>query len=81
MKKTFNEVLAELDEMIKADFIKFHEDLKKLSIREKMDQVFENSENITNLADESEYEPIHLEDDKRYNYKDESTITSGKNNS
>lgn len=73
--KTFEEVLAELDAIIKEDFIKFQESLRRLSIRENMDKVFENSENIINLADESEYHPIHLENESRTNHKDEDKVT------
>jgi len=74
--KTFEQVLAELDALIAADFIKFQEDLRMLSIREKMDQVFENSKNIINLADESEYYPIHLEDESRINNTNENKVTT-----
>ena len=56
--KTFEQILHELDEQIKADFVKFRDDLKRLSIQEKMDDVFENPENNINLADELLYEPI-----------------------
>tara|TARA_R110000868_G_scaffold185902_3_gene427992 strand:+ start:245 stop:496 length:252 start_codon:yes stop_codon:yes gene_type:complete len=73
--KTFEQVLSELDAMITADFIKFQQDLRILSIRENMDKVFENSENIINLADESEYHPIHLKDESRINHRNEDKVT------
>lgn len=74
--KTFDEILAELDELIKADFVKFREDLKRLSIQEKMDDVFENSENNINLADELLYQPIEQDVSQRFNHDAEVTVTS-----
>lgn len=78
--KTFHEILAELDELIKADFVKFREDLKRLSIQEKMDDVFENSENNINLADELLYQPIEQDVSQRFNHDAEVTITSRQDN-
>lgn len=78
--KTFDEILAELDELIKADFVKFREDLKKLSIQEKMDDVFENSENNINLADELLYQPIEQDVSQRFNHDAEVTVTSRQDN-
>jgi hypothetical protein len=78
--KTFDEILAELDELIKADFVKFREDLKRLSIQEKMDDVFENSENNINLADELLYQPIEQDVSQRFNHDAEVTITSRQDN-
>ena len=70
--KSFEEILDELDQLIKADFVKFQENLKRLSIQEKMDDVFENSENNINLADELLYQPI--------NHDAEVTVTSRQDN-
>jgi hypothetical protein len=78
--KTFDEILAELDELIKADFVKFREDLKRLSIQEKMDDVFENSENNINLADELLYQPIEQDVSQRFNHDAEVTVTSRQDN-
>lgn len=78
--KTFHEILAELDELIKADFVRFHNDLKKLSIQEKMDDVFENPENNINLADELLYQPIEQDVSQRFNHDAEVTITSRQDN-
>ena len=84
-EKTFEEVLAELDAMIEADFTKFKQDLNQLSIRESMDKVFENPDNNINLAGET----LHLIG-HNINIKDESTgdtnydenhIIEGENNS
>lgn len=47
--KSFEQILEELDKMIKEDFIKFKKELKELSIREKVDSIFENSENSSTL--------------------------------
>jgi hypothetical protein len=59
--KSFEEVLKELDDMIIADMKNFKELLNKMSVRENTDELFEqeislieefeNSENISNLAD------------------------------
>jgi hypothetical protein len=78
--KTFDEILAELDELIKADFVKFREDLKRLSIQEKMDDVFENPENNINLADELLYQPIEQDVSQRFNHDAEVTVTSRQDN-
>ena len=54
-EKTFNEVLDELNRLLEEDFIRFREELKKLSIREKMDTVFENPLNSSTFVnDESD---------------------------
>jgi hypothetical protein len=78
--KSFEEILDELDQLIKADFVKFQDDLKKLSIQEKMDDVFENSENNINLADELSYQPLEQDVSQRFNYDAEATVTSGQDN-
>ena len=78
--KSFEEILDELDQLIKADFVKFQENLKRLSIQEKMDDVFENSENNINLADELLYQPIEQDVSQRFNHDAEVTITSRQDN-
>jgi hypothetical protein len=45
-RKSFEDLLNELDEMIKADLEKFREQLMKLSVRENTDNYFENEENL-----------------------------------
>jgi hypothetical protein len=78
--KSFEQILDELDQLIKADFVKFHDDLKKLSIQEKMDDVFENSENNINLADELSYQALEQDVSQRFNYDAEATVTPGQDN-
>jgi len=51
-EKTFNEVLDELNRLLEQDFIRFREELRKLSIREKMDTVFENPLNSSTFVDD-----------------------------
>jgi len=51
-EKTFNEVLDELNRLLEEDFIRFREELKKLSVREKMDTVFENPLNSSTFVDD-----------------------------
>lgn len=51
-QKTFNEVLDELNRLLEEDFIRFREELKKLSVREKMDTVFENPLNSSTFVDD-----------------------------
>jgi hypothetical protein len=46
--KSFEQLLNELDEMIKADLAKFREELMKLSVRENTDNYFENEESLIN---------------------------------
>lgn len=48
LTKSFEELLNELDEMIKADLAKFKEELMKLSVRENTDNYFENEESLIN---------------------------------
>jgi hypothetical protein len=79
--KTFDQVLAELDELIKADFVKFQNDLKRLSVQEKMDDVFENPENNINLADELLYQSVEQDVSKGLNYDAQDTVSSGQDNS
>jgi len=79
--KTFDQVLAELDELIKADFVKFQNDLKRLSVQEKMDDVFENPENNINLADELLYQSVEQDVSKGFNYDAQDTVSSGQDNS
>lgn len=45
-EKTFEEVLAELDQMILNDIELFKRNLKKLSVRENTDQFFESEINL-----------------------------------
>ena len=78
--KSFEEILDELDQLIKADFVKFQENLKRLSIQEKMDDVFENSENNINLADELLYQTIEQDVSQRFNHDAEVTVTSRQDN-
>ena len=78
--KSFEEILDELDQLIKADFVKFQENLKRLSIQEKMDDVFENSENNINLADELLYQTIEQDVRQRFNHDAEVTVTSRQDN-
>ena len=54
-EKTFNEVLDELNRLLEEDFIRFREELKKLSIREKMDTVFENPLNSSTFVDDESH--------------------------
>lgn len=76
-ERTFEEVLAELDELMKADFKKFNENLKKLSIEKNMDSVFENTENSINLADESYFlNNVESESNGDYDYGSDK-ITTG----
>ena len=85
MKKTtnrsFEDVLKELDDMMKADFKRFKKELNTLSIDQKMDQVFENSENSINLADESTYLPNLSDESTRTIDYAEDRIASGEINS
>lgn len=53
--KSFEQILEELDRMIKEDFIKFKKELKELSIREKVDSIFENSENSSTLLNDERF--------------------------
>lgn len=53
--KSFEQILEELDKMIKEDFIKFKKELKELSIREKVDSIFENSENSSTLLNDERF--------------------------
>lgn len=78
--KSFEEILDELDQLIKADFVKFQENLKRLSIQEKMDDVFENSENNINLADELLYQTVEQDVSQRFNHDAEVTVTSRQDN-
>ena len=78
--KSFEEILDELDQLIKADFVKFQENLKRLSIQEKMDDVFENSENNINLADELLYQTIEQDVSQRFNHDAEVAVTSRQDN-
>lgn len=54
-EKTFNEVLDELNRLLEEDFIRFREELKKLSIREKMDTVFENPLNSSTFVNDESH--------------------------
>lgn len=45
-EKTFEEILAELDQMILNDIELFKRNLKKLSVRENTDQFFESEINL-----------------------------------
>ena len=78
--KSFEEILDELDQLIKADFVKFQENLKRLSIQEKMDDVFENSENNINLADELLYQTVEQDVSQRFNHDAEVAVTPRQDN-
>ena len=75
--KSFEEILDELDQLIKADFVKFQENLKRLSIQEK---IFENSENNINLADELLYQTVEQDVSQRFNHDAEVAVTSRQDN-
>jgi hypothetical protein len=76
--KSFEQLLNELDEMIKADLAKFREELMKLSVRENTDNYFENEEslinefenpvNFTNLAENQANLSDLNEDSRQDNY-------------
>ena len=53
-EKTFEEILDELDKLIQEDFKKFKENLKKLSIKENMDSIFENPLNSSTFVNDEE---------------------------
>lgn len=55
--KTFEQILDELDKLIQEDFKRFKEDLKKLSIQENMDKIFENPLNASKFVNYEDSKP------------------------
>jgi len=74
--KEFDELLAELDAMIKADFLKFKAELSKLAENYGLNTIFENQGN-----EDSEIQSLDsISENKRGIYDGASQVSSGENN-
>jgi hypothetical protein len=75
--REFEELLAELDAMIKADFLKFQKELAQLAESHGLNTIFENQ--ITDDCTIESLESIH--ENKRSIYNGPDKVSSGENDS
>jgi hypothetical protein len=75
--REFDELLAELDLMIKNDFLKFREELSKLAENYGLNTIFESE-----TMEDSQLESLNsISENKGAIHNDTSQVSSGENNS